>query len=588
MATRTLLHSLVIGAVLVTISAELDTGRTQKFHFKTATHYRKEYKDRDGSVYGEYGVHMPDGWTRVMVYETSANKLRLVHEYRTPTKRLRAGEGKDSPPRKFRRPQPREELDNDVQPEIQIIAVPQLWKVRGEDLFASASEQRPVTLVLAGSDQKPTLAPPRLTDQRALYNFGYAAPYHGHNETGTESGAKFGEYYVDLPNCWRSVVRYWADESGYHPTLRRMRTPGCEQQKREAVSSDPSAAADPSSPDGPSAVAPGKSPDPAPAGQPQETETPSAARSEPQRTAGRRGPSAPGSPSGATASCGSRTGPDGQPAAPSRPYGFAYNAGTHYHWERGFANGTKIGAYAVQLPDGTLRTTTYTADCSGFKPSITVEPLDEAKFLRDFQAFNPPKEAKLFERGEQPQASALVRSEPAPAPQNLRAPGKQRSAEVRGTPPRLVQERRKETTSSPASTKPPTTTERPTAASTTTTTTTTAPPTTTAAPPRTSASPSRPIGGSPSRSRSPARRLAPIVPIRPAGSGPYHFYVHLRHNYHEERGYENGTVAGQYGVVGPDGVLREVGYTSEHGFVPTLTDTPVSADHDLSSRPRKL
>ncbi|KAF0312733.1 hypothetical protein FJT64_001728 [Amphibalanus amphitrite] len=503
--------------------------------------------DRDGSVYGEYGVHMPDGWTRVMVYETSANKLRLVHEYRTPTKRLR---------------------------------------VRGEDLFASASEQRPVTLVLAGSDQKPTLAPPRLTDQRALYNFGYAAPYHGHNETGTESGAKFGEYYVDLPNCWRSVVRYWADESGYHPTLRRTRTPGCEQQKREAVSSDPSAAADPSSPDGPSAVTPGQSPDPAPGRQPQETEAPSAARSEPQRTAGRRGPSAPGAPPGAPASCGSRAGPDGQPAAPSRPYGFAYNAGTHYHWERGFANGTKIGAYAVQLPDGTLRTTTYTADCSGFKPSITVEPLDEAKFLRDFQAFNPPKEAKLFERGEQPQASALVRSEPAPAPQNLRAPGKQRSAEVRGTPPRLVQERRKETTSSPAPTTPPTTTERPTTAR--TTTTTTAPPTTTAAPPRTSTSPSRPPGGSPSRGRSPARRLAPIVPIRPAGSGPYHFYVHLRHNYHEERGYENGTVAGQYGVVGPDGVLREVGYTSEHGFVPTLTDTPVSADHDLSSRPRKL
>ena len=79
--------------------------------------------------------------------------------------------------------------------------------VRGEDLFASASEQRPITLALAGSDQQPTLAPPALTDQRALYNFGYDAPYHGHNETGTESGAKFGQYYVDLPNCWRSVVR---------------------------------------------------------------------------------------------------------------------------------------------------------------------------------------------------------------------------------------------------------------------------------------------------------------------------------------------------------------------------------------------
>ena len=31
---------------------------------------------------------MPDGYTRVLVYETSADKLRLVHEYRTPTDQL--------------------------------------------------------------------------------------------------------------------------------------------------------------------------------------------------------------------------------------------------------------------------------------------------------------------------------------------------------------------------------------------------------------------------------------------------------------------------------------------------------------------
>ena len=71
----------------------------------------------------------------------------------------------------------------------------------------SASERRPVTLALASSDLQSLLAPSTLTDQRVLYSFGYDAPNHGHNETGTESGAKFGMYYVDLPNCWRFTVR---------------------------------------------------------------------------------------------------------------------------------------------------------------------------------------------------------------------------------------------------------------------------------------------------------------------------------------------------------------------------------------------
>ena len=47
------------------------------------------FSDRDGRMYGEYGVHMPNGWTKVLLYETSDNKvLRLVHEYRTPTNQL--------------------------------------------------------------------------------------------------------------------------------------------------------------------------------------------------------------------------------------------------------------------------------------------------------------------------------------------------------------------------------------------------------------------------------------------------------------------------------------------------------------------
>ena len=374
-----------------------------------------------------------------------------------------------------------------------------------------------------------------------------------------------------------------------------MRTPGCDQQKREAAVSTPAGVTE--KPPSVSDPSPRDSPQSAPADRPvtrQAAEVPAPARSEQRETIDPSGPSVrtsspasesssptsqPSSSPGAAASCGARSGGGGEPAAPSRPYGFAYNAGTHYHWERGFANGTKIGAYAVQLPDGTLRTTTYTADCNGFKPSVTVEPLDESKFLRDFEAFDPPKEAKLFEVGGKPEASALVRSKPAQAPKNLL-----RSAEVSGAPPGLTQrqEQRKATTTTSAPTTPPPTTTEPTTTSTTTTTTsTTTAPTTTAAPPPTSSSPRRPTGGN-------TRRLTPIVPLRPVGSGPYHFYVHLRHNYHEERSYENGTVAGQYGVVGPDGVLREVGYTSEHGFVPTLTDTPVSADHDLSTRPQKL
>ena len=93
--------------------------------------------------------------------------------------------------------------------------------MRGRDLVASASEERPVSLTLGSGDPQPTLAPPALTDQRALYNFGYDAPYHGHNETGTESGAKFGQYYVDLPNCWRSVVRWVASDT---ELMRRGRT----------------------------------------------------------------------------------------------------------------------------------------------------------------------------------------------------------------------------------------------------------------------------------------------------------------------------------------------------------------------------
>ena len=385
--------------------------------------------------------------------------------------------------------------------------------------------------------------------------------------------------------------------------MRNTRTPGCVQQKREAVSSTstteagettPAARPSPGAParDPPSAGTAGRTVDPTLELR-QAAEVPAPARSERQETVDPRGPPPP---DGAPATCGntrSSAGGDGGPAAPSKPYGFAYNAGTHYHWERGFANGTKIGAYAVQLPDGTLRTTTYSADCNGFKPSVTVEPFDESKFLRDFEAVNLQKEAESFEKGGQPQASILVRSEPAPAPRRLlRRPvvpqGARRSAEVAGAPPGLTQreEQRKTvtTTTTPITTEPTTTAA--TTPITTETTTTAAPPPTTAAPPRTSASPPPSIGGS--SSGSPARHLSPIVPLRPVGSGPYHFYVHLRHNYHEERSYENGTVAGQYGVVAPDGVLREVAYTSEHGFVPTLTDTPVSVDHDLSTRPRKL
>ena len=45
--------------------------------------------DRAGRVYGEYGVHMPDGYTRVMLYESTNNRIdKLVHEYRTPTGQL--------------------------------------------------------------------------------------------------------------------------------------------------------------------------------------------------------------------------------------------------------------------------------------------------------------------------------------------------------------------------------------------------------------------------------------------------------------------------------------------------------------------
>ena len=38
------LLQLLLGVALLAAAAELDTERVQKFHFKTSTHYRKEYK----------------------------------------------------------------------------------------------------------------------------------------------------------------------------------------------------------------------------------------------------------------------------------------------------------------------------------------------------------------------------------------------------------------------------------------------------------------------------------------------------------------------------------------------------------------
>ncbi|KAL7641646.1 UNVERIFIED_CONTAM: hypothetical protein RMT77_007519 [Armadillidium vulgare] len=57
---------------------------------------------------------------------------------------------------------------------------------------------------------------------KAHYDFGYTVTSqgtsHGHQESRRGNRVE-GVYHVDLPNGYRQIVRYYADETGYHPTI---------------------------------------------------------------------------------------------------------------------------------------------------------------------------------------------------------------------------------------------------------------------------------------------------------------------------------------------------------------------------------
>ncbi|XP_053633308.1 adhesive plaque matrix protein-like [Cherax quadricarinatus] len=71
---------------------------------------------------------------------------------------------------------------------------------------------------------------PTHDDGPTEYDFGYgvADTYHGTNFGHTEKREGYrteGQYFVDLPDGRRMVVKYYSDETGYHPTITYEGTP---------------------------------------------------------------------------------------------------------------------------------------------------------------------------------------------------------------------------------------------------------------------------------------------------------------------------------------------------------------------------
>ncbi|CAB3385975.1 Hypothetical predicted protein [Cloeon dipterum] len=57
------------------------------------------------------------------------------------------------------------------------------------------------------------------------YRFSYTAGYHGHQETGLNTGVKTGEYFVNTRDGIKHKVTYEADSNGFRPRISQVRIP---------------------------------------------------------------------------------------------------------------------------------------------------------------------------------------------------------------------------------------------------------------------------------------------------------------------------------------------------------------------------
>ncbi|KAK3859978.1 hypothetical protein Pcinc_033944, partial [Petrolisthes cinctipes] len=171
-----------------------------------------------------------------------------------------------------------------------------------------------------------------------LYTFGYTTPTHGHTESMLPDGTKKGEYFWDSPEGWRFIVTYEANERGFYPRVKRVRTP---------------------------------------------TTTP---KPEVQPEKEGEGPDREGQGKGLV---------DLPQPAGGCPYFFYYNTRINYHWERCFENHTKVGEYGLLGPDQYQHKNSYHADNTGYHPrqSRTLLTPEQQQTVAEYRegAFIVPK-----------------------------------------------------------------------------------------------------------------------------------------------------------------------------------------------------